>query len=432
MATSEHGSLARRLLGRVVSVRDEEVAPLLWSCAYFFCLLCSYMILRPLRDAMGIAAGVENLQWLFTATFFGMLVAVPLFSALVSRLGRRRFIPVVYHFFAANLLVFYVLWGGLDEGAKVHVARAFYVWISVFNLFVVTVFWGVMADLFRQEQGRRLFGFIAVGGSLGALVGPSLTAVLVERIGTANLLLISVAFLELGIVCARQVLRRAPHAHGPDDEEPTDDAPVGGGMLDGFKLVFRSPYLLAIAGYVALLSLGGTFLYFEQANVVKQAVEGNAARTALFARMDLAVNVLALVLQGAVVARLIRWLGLGKTLAILPLVGAVGFALLGSHLVLWTIVVFQVVFRATSFGTSGPAREVLFTVVSREEKYKSKSFLDTVVQRGGDVVSGWAFAGLGAIGLSLSGLALVMVPFMLAWTGLGLYLGRHVRAASTD
>jgi AAA family ATP:ADP antiporter len=419
------------LLGRLSAVHEDERGPVAWALALFFCVLTSYMILRPVRDAMGIAAGVENLKWLFTATFFAMLVVVPAYSGLVAKLGRKRFVPIVYHFFAASLVLFFALLDVVPNDARPRVAQAFYVWISVYNLFVVSVFWGLMADLFSHEQGRRLFGVIAVGGSAGALVGPTLTALLVTRIGVPGLLLLSLVALELGVFCLFRLMRS--RSQGLVTESAgEDEEPLGGGILDGVGRLLTSPYLTGIAGFVELLSLAGTFLYFEQANLVKASIEGDAERTALFARMDLVVNVLGALGQAFVVHRLIRWIGLGKTLMLLPLVTAVGFVALGIRFELATLVVVMVLHRGTTFGIAVPAREVLFTVAPRQDKYKAKAFIDTVVVRGGDVTFGWLFAALVGVGLALPTVALVAAPAAAAWAWLGYGLGRAAESRSDN
>ncbi|HEX4780245.1 MAG TPA: MFS transporter, partial [Usitatibacter sp.] len=252
-----------------------------WSFAYFFCLLASYYVLRPLRDEMGIAGGVGNLPWLFTATFVVMLVAVPVFGALVARLSRRVFIPIVYHFFAANIVLFWLaLNSGLDRAM---VARVFFVWISVFNLFAVSVFWSFMADVFTSEQGKRLFGFIAAGGSAGALLGPLVTVAIVGVIGPANLLVVAAVLLEGAVFCAQR-LEFAERAAASGDQR------VGGGWLAGLAMVVRSPYLAGIAAWVFCLSLAGTFLYLQQAAIVSHASTDPAVRTRIFATIDLSVG----------------------------------------------------------------------------------------------------------------------------------------------
>src|SRR5262245_55978438 len=275
---------------------------MLWSFAYFFCLLAAYYILRPLRDEMGVAGGVKNLQWLFTATFVVMLAAVPFYGALVARIPRRRFIPLVYHFFVANLAVFWLL---LELGwEKQIVARVFFVWISVFVLFAVSVFWSFMADIYTSEQGKRLYGFIAAGGSLGALAGPALTIGLVQIIGATNLLILAALLLEVAVFCAMRLeIKKEPSAPA--------EKPIGGGALDGLKMIVRSPYVAGITLWVALLSMAATFLYFEQASIVEATSSDPAVRTRIFASVDLAVGVLTLLVQFSATGKLIARFGVG-------------------------------------------------------------------------------------------------------------------------
>lgn len=402
---------------------------MLWAFVYFFCLLSSYYILRPLRDEMGVAAGVAQLQWLFTGTFVLMLLAVPLFGALVARLPRRRFVPWVYRFFIVNILIFFAL---LHLGeARVLVARGFFLWVSVYNLFVVTVFWGFMSDIFRSEQASRLFGFIAAGGTLGALVGPSLTALLAVPLGPINLLLISALLLEGATQCAKRLLAspQTPAAAAPDGTVGTANADanerlIGGGMLAGFTEVARSPYLMLICAHVLLLSLTSTILYFQQAAIVAGAFDSPAERTRVFALIDLAVGLLCIGVQVALTGRLILRFGVGPALAFLALVTLTGFLVLAVSPVLGVVIAFQAIKRAAEFAIANPARETLFTVVTREQKYKCKSFIDTAVFRGGDAASGWVYSGLRGLGLDLSAIALVAAPIAAVWAGLLLTLGR--------
>jgi len=269
------------LLNRVVAVRPAEVRAALWSFGYFFCLLAAYYVLRPLRDEMGVAGGVRNLQWLFTATFVTMLAAVPIYGALVARLPRRRFIPLVYHFFVLNLAVFWVLLA--LEFERQTVARVFFVWISVFVLFAVSVFWSFMADVWKSEQGKRLYGFIAAGGSAGALAGPLITIGLAGTIGTANLLIGAALLLEAAVLCARRL-------EVEEKASADQQGAVGGGAIDGLLMVVRSPYVAGITLWVSLLSVAATFLYFEQAAIVAAASDDPAVRTRIFASVDLAVG----------------------------------------------------------------------------------------------------------------------------------------------
>ena len=415
-------------LSNKIDVRSHEIRALLWAFAYFFFLLAAYYILRPLRDEMGVAAGRDNLQWLFTATFFAMLVASPIYAWATARLPRATLIPWVYHFFALNLLIF---WGLLNAGyERAIVAQVFFVWVSVFVLFAVSVFWTFMADLFQSEQGKRLFGFIAAGGTAGTMLGSFITVGLTNIIGVANLLLAAGVLLECAVLCARQLERSTREFSSGElrpgaaaRQTPSGDK-VGGGMFDGLALLARSPYLAGIACWVALLSLAQTFLYFIQQDVVRNASADPAVRTQIFAAMDLGANLITLLFQLLATGELIKRLGAGLAAAILPAVFALGFAVAGFAPVLAVIVGFQILQRVANFGFSNPAREIFFTVVAREEKYKSKNLIDTAVLRGGDVVWGWAFTGLRALGLGTTGIAAVAVPVACGWLALSLWLGR--------
>jgi AAA family ATP:ADP antiporter len=413
--------LAERLR-RVVNVKQEEVAALSWAFLYFFSLLCSYYIVRPMRDEMGIAGGVENLQWLFTGTFLAMLAVVPLFGWVSSRFERRRFLPAVYGFFIINLLLFFALFRyGVTHA---WVARAFFIWTSVFNLCVVSVFWSFMADIFSNLQARRLFGFIAAGGTAGAVCGPLLTTLLVLPLGPANLLPVSAGLLGIAVLCIHRL--GAWHAVTAEGNQatPPNAAAIGGQVLAGVQLVLRSPYLLGIGLLMLLFTTLATFLYFQQAQIVRDSFADPAQRTAVFAAMDLAVNILTLALQLLLTGRMVRWLGLGWTLALLPLTLGAGFLALGLSPVLAVLVVVQVLRRAGNYAIMRPAREMLYVVLGREEKYKAKNFIDTVVYRGGDAVSAWAYAGLRALGLSLAMIAFVAVPLSLVWARVAYRLGQ--------
>lgn len=427
--------MLHRWLERLVSVRPGERPALLWSFAYFFCLLAGYYVLRPLRDEMGIAGGVRNLQWLFTATLIVMLGAVPLFGAVVARLPRRRFIPFVYHFFVLNIAIFWVLLT-LDV-SKVQVARVFFVWISVFSLFTVSIFWSFMADLFASEQGKRLFGFIAAGGSAGALLGPTVTLALAQPLGPVNLLIVAALFLELAVLCAgrlelaaaqlnRAVSDRAaaPSVPGAVAVTPAASEVLGGGWLDGIILLLRSPYLGGIALWVALLSLAGTFLYFQQANIVAAASDDPAVRVRIFAMIDLSIGGLTIAVQCFATGRLLTRFGVGAAAAFLPCVFALGFLFLAVSPTLIVVIIFQAVQRTANFAISNPAREVLFTVVERAEKYKAKNVIDIVIFRGADAFNGWLFAALRAAGMELSAISLATLPLTLAWAVLAINLGR--------
>jgi len=441
------------ILRRVVAVRDDEAAALLGSCAYSFCLLAGYYILRPLREEMGVAGGVRNLPLLFIGTLVAMFLLSPPFAALVSRFSRRHFIPYAYRFFTLNLLIFFVLFETLQGDARVVVARAFFVWVSVFNLWVVSVFWGYMADVFTSEQGKRLFGFIAAGGTLGAVAGSSVTASMVHLIGTVPLLLVAAVLVEGSILAFRAVdrLPMARAAAGDRGPAGTDPAPAavavsagvpthaavmaraggdnGGlnrtGIWGGLTLVVRSPYLLGIVLYILLFTTTSTFAYLEQARIVAAHSTIPEARTAIFARIDLLVNIVTLAVQAFFTGRLIRRIGVGPTQSILPLVSLVGFAAMAFQPVLGVLMAFQVARRSADYAAAKPAREVLFTVVDREEKYKAKSFIDTFVYRGGDALAGLFYTLVTAGGDPATRVMMAALPLTALWVVVCLRLGRR-------
>lgn len=422
----------------LTKAENREIPALAWSFIYFFCLLSSYYILRPLRDEMGIEGGVDQLQWVFSGTFVTMLAVVPLFGWVSAKLPRDRLLLYVYGFFLINVLLFYTLFK-LDI-EQVYVARAFFIWVSVFNLFVVSVFWSFMADLFSSVQALRLFGFIAAGGSAGAIVGPLITGLLATSLGPINLLLVSAAFLCLTMLCihrlsiwANSVARSDPtqipmSADQGDAQERT--RALGGGVFSGIRSVISSWYLAGICVFISLYTTLATFLYFTQAHLVSQAYDDPAQRTALFAWIDLGVNSLTLLVQLFLTGRIIHLLGLPQTLALVPAFMLVGFLALGLMPILSILIGIQVLRRAGNYALARPAREVLFTVVDREAKYKAKNFIDTVVYRGGDAISGWVYVALQGLGLSLSGIAYVALPVTMLWLVTGIMLGVHQQKLS--
>jgi AAA family ATP:ADP antiporter len=408
----------QRWLPKALPATPQERAAAIWSFAYFFMLLAGYYVLRPLRDQMGIAGGVRALPWMFTATFLTLLVAQPLYGALVSKVPRARFIPIVYHFFVANLALFWLL---LTAGiATVIVARIFFVWVSVFNLFAVAVFWSFMADLFTSEQGKRLFGFIGAGGTAGALLGPVVTIALSVPLGPTNLLLAAIVLLELAVLCIHRLERAADTTRS---FQPRDER-IGGGAFAAASELLRSPYLLGVAAWVSLLSFGATILYFQQAHIVASTVHDPGAQTRIFASIDLAVGLLTLATQVFATGWLLQRFGTGAGAGALPAVYIVGFAVLAGVTSITAVVTFQVVQRWMNFAIANPARQVFFTVIPREDKYKAKNLIDVVIYRGSDALYGWVFDLLQAAGLKLGGIALVCLPVVAAWLILSGVLGR--------
>ncbi|GJD72109.1 NTP/NDP exchange transporter [Methylobacterium goesingense] len=413
-------------LGRLVDVRPGEAPALAWSWAYIFSILAAYYVLRPIRDQMGIAGGLENLPWLFTGTLVGMLVLNVPFAWLVKTLPRARFVPLTYRFFAANILLFA---GGLyvagPEG-DVWIGRAFFVWLSIFNLFVVSVFWATIVDVFSTEQGKRLFGFIAAGATLGAIAGSATTAILARDVPTWALLVGAAVLLEAAVFSMRGLARLSDRLHrAPVAGDAAPAEAIGGSAFAGITRTFRSPYLLNIGLFLLLFSITSTFLYFEQAGIAKRSFPDRGAQTAFFASVDLLVNVLTLGVQFFLTGRIVRRIGVGPALALLPAASILGFAALAVSPTITAIVVFQVLRRAGNFAIARPIREVLFTVVPREDRYKAKNFIDTVVYRVGDQLGAWSFAGIAALGLGSTAVAVTAVPLSAAWLVNSLWLGRR-------
>ncbi len=435
-------------LQRLFDVRRDEVLPVCLAVLFFFCVLVALMILRPAREALGLRGGIDAVRWLFMGTALVALLVNPLFGWLVSRLPRLQFIAATYAFFACSLVGFFLLLVLTPEAVGVVSGQVFYVWFSVFNLFATMVFWALMADRFTLEQGKRFFGLIAVGGTLGAIVGPWLASQLAAPLGTPALLLVSAGFLAAGLAAAWGIARVRPQrvVQGPGEgvmgelmpgdgvpgdgasagAAPTGDAraPIGGSAWAGVRAVFGSRYLLGMAAYVVILAVMATFLYFTRLQMVAELGDDLDLRTTMFARIDLITQIATLLLQALVAGRLMQRVGVPVTLALLPLTTALGFvglAMVGS---LAALVAFEAAFRAVQRALMRPARETLFTVLRREDKYKAKAFIDTFVYRGGDVVGAQLEGLLGRLGMGLAALASVAVPLALLWAGLAIWLGR--------
>jgi AAA family ATP:ADP antiporter len=417
------------ILRRIVPMREGEFAPALLATLYGFFILFSYYIIRPVRDEIS-SADRGNLQVLWTVVFIVMLVAVPAYSAIVARWSRSRFIPFANRFFAVNLLAFWAALEVLPREARPWIDRAFYVWGSVFALFVVTVFWGFVADLFDNDQGKRLFGFITVGSSLGGIAGSFTTTMLAGHWPVFGLLLLAIVPLEVSAWVAR-ALHRYSSREVTTLRRETEQR-VGGSAWSGIGPVFKSPYLRKIALYLALMTFSSTILYFQQAHLVGEAIAERGERRAFLARIDLWVNILTIGTQGFLTAHIIRRLGLGITLALVPAVTVLGFVSLGVYPLLAVLVAVQVLYRSGRYAIAKPAREVLFTLVSREERYKSKAFIDAAVYRGGDLASGWIYAGLAALGLTVGAIALIAAPMAAAWVAMSVWLGRDEAKKSAE
>ena len=415
------------MLQGFANIRRDEAGPALVAGLFFFCVLTALMVVRPAREALGMQRGIEALRWLFVGTVLVTLLVNPVFGWLVSRFRRLVFINATYLFFAAGLVAFYLLLVLTPENIGQLTGQIFYVWFSVFNLFATMLFWALMADRFTLEQSKRLFGAIAVGGTLGAIFGPWLASQLAKPFGTPVLLLVAAGFLLLALAAAWWITRLRPEVaqSGAAREE---HAVIGGSAWQGLRSVARSPYLLAICGYVLILAVMVTFLYFTRLQMVAALGTDVDMRTTMFANIDLITQVTTLVLQLIVTGHLMKRLGVPMTLALLPLtavLGFVGLAIVGS---LAALIGFEAAFRAVQRGVMRPARETLFTVVPRADRYKAKAFIDTFVYRTGDLVGAQTEGLLGRLGMGLGALASVALPLAAAWMVLGLWLGRAQRA----
>jgi AAA family ATP:ADP antiporter len=395
------------LLERLVAVEQGEWPRLAMAFAYFFLLLGGYFMLRPLRGAVA-ANNSDILHWLYTGTFLTMLAIVPVFGFLVSRFRRGQFIPAIYVFFILHLLAFAMGFEG--DATPQWMQRTFYIWLSVFNLFVVSIFWSFMADIFRPGQAQRLFGVIMAGGSIGAIIAPSFTRGIVGDYGATGVMLTSAAFLTgatlLAVLLGRYTRKQAHDRHSDV---------IGGSIWEGAVHVFRSEYLLFACLLMLLHNLISTFLFNGLAVLVNENITGFDERTMFFSHVDQIVQILAFSLQFLVTSRLVRHVGMPGTLAMIPVALAGGLVVLGSSIGLVLFAAVQVAQRSLNYGVLGPAKEMLFTVVDRETKYKSKNFIDTAVYRGSDVTASWIFKGLTSAGLSVAQMAWAYLPVMALW-----------------
>jgi AAA family ATP:ADP antiporter len=414
MATEIAGR--RNLIERLVRVEHDEWPRLAIAFFYFFFLLCGYFMLRPLRGTIA-ANNTEVLHWLYTGTFLTMISIVPLFGFLVSRYRRGQFIPAIYLFFILHL-VFFAAWFD-DDATALWIQRAFYVWLSVFNLFVVSVFWSFMADIFRPGQAQRLFGFIMAGGSIGAIIAPSFTKAIVSVYGASGVMSGAIGLLVLATLLAVYLGRHTRLRSNNRQSEV-----IGGSVWDGAVQVFRSEYLLYACLLMLLHNLTSTFLYNGLAVLVNEHITGFDERTTFFSHVDQLVQVLAFIFQFFITSRLVSRFGMSRTLVMIPAILAGGFIVLGSSVGLVLFAAVQVAQRSLNYGVLGPGKEMLFTVVNRDVKYKSKNFIDTVIYRGSDVTASWIFKGFLTAGLTISQIAWIYVPVMGLW-GFGAWrLGR--------
>ena len=398
-----------------------------WAFAWFFCLLAGYFLLRPVRETIGVMGGESRLSWLYTATFVAMLATNPIYAWAVAKLRRQTLVPALYVFFASHLGLFCIAFAVLDKAGRALAYDVFFVWLSVFNLSAVTTFWGLLADVFDRERAKNRFGMIGAGGTAGAIAGSLAADFGSKALGFVGLLTVASGLLLIAAFCAQRVLLECKATDGKLAEERAFRSPV----LQGWRDALATPYLRTICIYLLLFTITATFVYYEQRDIVSRTIQGDAERTSYYARINYGSNILVLFLQGATTAFLLRRLGIGRALAGVPALMVVGFSALLVSPALAIVSSFEVLRRTSHFALSKPAQEVLFTSVPRDQKYRAKSFIDTVVYRGGDVLAAWVYTfvaqGFGFLATAIFGLALT-----LAWLPVALKLGRLSDASALE
>src|SRR5438874_5984294 len=414
----------KHFFGKIVAVKPDEIRALWLGFVFHFLILTGYYIMRPIRDSIAASNRLETLPWMFTATLVGMLIANAVFAAIVARMSRRKFIPIAYAFFIFNLALFFILMRSFPPAQQVWIGRALYVWVSVFNLFNTAIFWAFMTDLFTVEQGKRLYGFIAVGGSLGAIFGAYITKHYVRDIGPANLLIIAAVMFAI----AGFLVRFFPRGFAEEDKTAaTAEAPIGGSVWSGITHICHSPYLMGLAATIVLYTTTSTWAYFQQSELAGGVLRTSNARTEFFGNLEIWVNSITLLIQIFLTGRLLKWFGVAFTLVSLPFVSLVGFAAMGVAASLAMLAVFQVARRAAAYALMRPSREILFTVLKREDKYKVKSVTDTLGYRTGDQLGAWSYHGLQGLGLVLGTISWIAVPVTAGWCVLSIWLARKQR-----
>ena len=414
----------KRLFTKIVEVKPNEIRALWLGFFFHFLILTGYYITKPIRDSIG-ASNIEALPWMFTATLAAMLAANAAFAASVARMSRRKFIPFAYGFFIVVFVLFFIAMRSRPAVEQIWIGRGFFVWVSVFNLFNTAIFWAFMTDLFTVEQGKRLYGFIAVGGTLGAILGAYITKHYVREIGPANLLVIAAAMFAI----AGFLVRFFPHGFAKQHKAPaaTPEEPIGGSVWAGITHICRSPYLMGLAASILLYTTTSTWAYFQQSDLAREVLKTSTARTEFFGTLEIWVNSITVLIQIFLTGRLLKWFGVAFTLVSLPFLSMVGFAAMGIAASLAVLAVFQVARRAAAYALMRPSREILFTVLKREDKYKVKSVTDTLGYRTGDQLGAWSYHGLQGLRLDLNTISWIAVPITVGWCALSIWLARKQR-----
>lgn len=435
-----HNKQLVNTLGKLVTFKPDELRALLISATYFYLLLCAYYVFRPIRNEMVIANGVDNIQWLLLMTSLVLLLITPIFGWVTSRYKTRQFLSYCTAFFVLNLVIFYVLFNVGER--PINVTRAFYVWVNVFNMFIVSLFWSFMNDIFSQAQTKRLFAFIAAGGTAGALTGPIITTLLVEKIGLSYLLLISACILSLTLINIKWLTAwkndSLLNQTKISTSQQTNNTEVGqalkGSIWGGFTLIVKSPYLLGICGFITLYAVSITFIEIQQAEFIAASYDSPTERTKLFSQIDLSANAIALVFQLFVTSHIIKWIGYRSTLMLIPVGITIGFGIMIAAPILPVMIAIQVFRRAGDYAIMKPTREMLFSVVDREEKYKAKNFIDTAILRTGNTSSAWIYTGFKSLGASPINIMSVCLFLGTIWCAISYWLGGQFnnKAAQTS
>jgi AAA family ATP:ADP antiporter len=418
----EQPNFVARLMKSVSKIEPNELRSVLVAFAFVFTLMAAWYILRPVRDAMASDWSDTEVSFLWNINFFVSVAVVALYGVAVSRVQFKYLVPGVYAFFALSFIGFYLGVSGLED--RVLIDKIFYVWVSVFSLFHISVFWSFMSDLYTKEQSNRLFAFIAAGASAGALVGPLIPALFAEQFGTDKLMLIAAVALLVPIALVVYLERlKVADLHNENVHADLTAAKIGGKPFAGFKMFVTNPYLLAIGVFILLYTAIGSFVYFEQKNLLADYTR--AERTEILAIIDWVVNVLTFSIGMFATSRIVANFGMATTLALVPVFIAAGLVILAFAPILIVVLALQIARRSGNYAITRPAREMLFTAVDRETRFKAKPVIDIAVYRGGDAVSSIAFAGLtDGLGLGLGAMAAVGAGIAAVWAIVGRYLGR--------
>ena len=427
---AEKNNLITNFFQILSKIKEREIKAVIFSFLFVVVLMTAYYILRPVRDAMASDWTDAEVSLLWTLNFFISAGIVALYGVAVSKFRFRLLVPIMYGIFAFSFVIFYFL-GSISED-RILIDKAFYVWVSVFSLFHISIFWSFMSEIFTKEQSGRLFGIIAAGASIGGLIGPSITALFSVSLGIDSLMLIGsmMLLIPIPIIFYLQLIKTTDLNNGTSDL-PQTNQPIGGNPIAGFKMLFSNPYLILIALFIFLYTGISSFVYFELKNLLSDL--SRPERSMIWAQMDLAVNVLSISMGLFVTGRIVSRFGMPVTIALVPVIVCIGLLVLAISPLLGVVMILQIVRRAGNYGVTRPAREMLFTLVDRETRFKAKPVIDIVAYRGSDMLMAWLFTGLTqGLGLGLAAVAAIGAGIAALWSLVGIYLGRWFERENHD